>query len=512
MGLTGRAWGQDLFPVVETTNGKLRGVWASGVASFKGVHYADSTAGLNRFMPPQPVKKWAGVKDALTMAEVAPQVPGGRTSDYGDIIVMDRQIPGIGEDCLSINIWTPSLETTAKKPVIMVIHGGGYYGGSGNSFGMDGDRMVRFSDCVVIAVNHRLGAMGFAHMEDFGGSDFASSGTVGMQDIVAALAWIKENIAEFGGDPDRVMVYGQSGGGAKTSNLLAMPSAKGLMHRAGVMSGSSLRLQSKEDALKTADAYLKVLGLNKGEVHKLRQLPLTTLVAAQAGMEAAMRAQGEAPRTFGPCIDGIAIPEQTWTPDAPDVSKDVPMVVSSALDERTYRMGNFDMTDEELLTFAKDKAGDRAAEAVALYKADDPDATPFHLAARMDTDTGFRRSAFTMAERKAAQGGAPVWTYLWTWPSPAYEGRYGAVHGIDVGLSLHSVRGGLTGASAESVMMADRIAGTWAAFAATGNPNSEYTPDWPEYTQETRATMIFDTEMKVENDPRAEFRDFWESM
>ena len=130
----------------------------------------------------------------------------------------------------------------------------------------------------------------------------------------------------------------------------------------------------------------------------------------------------------------------------------------------------------------------------------------------MDTDTGFRRSAFTMAERKAAQGGAPVWTYLWTWPSPAYEGRYGAVHGIDVGLALHSVRGGLTGASAESVAMADRLAGTWAAFAATGNPNNEYVPDWPEYTQSDRATMIFDNEMKVVEDPRADIRDFWEGV
>ena len=511
-GLSGRAWSQDMFPVVDTANGKLRGVWTSGVATFKGVHYAASTAGLNRFMPPQPVEKWAGVKDALTMSEVAPQVPGGRTSGYGDLIVFDRQPSGIGEDCLSVNIWTPSLEQNARKPVIMVIHGGGYYGGSGNSFGMDGDAMTRFSDCVVVAVNHRLGAMGFANLEDFGGSDFASSGTVGMQDLVAALAWIQENIAAFGGDPDRVLVYGQSGGGAKTSNLLAMPSAKGLMHRAGVMSGSSLALQSKDDAARTADAYLRVLGLNKGEVHKLRQLPLTTLIAAQAGMEADMRARGEAPRTFGPCVDGLAIPHQTWTPDAPEESADVPMVISTALDERTYRMRNFDMTDAELLEFARERAGEQAEEAVALYKEDDPDARPFHLAARMDTDTGFRRSAFTMAERKAAQGGAPVWTYLWTWPSPAYEGRYGAVHGIDVGLALHSVRGGLTGASAESVAMADRLAGTWAAFAATGNPNNEYVPDWPEYTQSDRATMIFDNEMKVVEDPRADIRDFWEGV
>ena len=510
--LGGKAWSQDMFPVVETSNGKLRGVWTSGVATFKGVRYAAPTGGLNRFMPPQPVEKWAGVKDALTYSEVAPQVPGGRTSDYGDLIVFDRQPSGIGEDCLSINIWTPSLDANAKKPVIMVIHGGGYYGGSGNSFGMDGDEMTRYSDCVVVAVNHRLGAMGFAHLEEFGGPDFASSGSVGMQDIVASLAWIKENIAQFGGDPDRVLVYGQSGGGAKTSTLLAMPSAKGLFQRAGVMSGSALSVQSEEDASATAAAFLRVLGLEKGDVHKLRTLPLTTLVAAQAGMEADMRARGEAPRTFGPVVDGIAIPEQTWTPAAPEISSDVPMVISTALDERTYRMGNFDMTEDELMSFIRKRAGDKADEAFKLYRQEDPNATPFILAARVDTDMTFRKSAFAMAERKAAQGGAPVWTYLWTWPSPAFGGRYGAVHGIDVGLSLHSVRGGLTGASSESELMADRIASSWAAFAETGDPNNALLPDWPAYTQDDRATMVFDVKTAVEYDPRAEVREFWEGV
>ena len=511
-GLSGKAWSQDMFPVVETVNGKLRGVWTSGIATFKGVRYAASTAGLNRFMPPQPVEKWAGVKDALNFSEVAPQVPGGRTSGYGDLIVFDRQPSGIGEDCLSINIWTPSLEATAKKPVIMVIHGGGYYGGSGNSFGMDGDAMARYSDCVVIAVNHRLGAMGFAHLEEFGGEDFASSGSVGMQDIVAALAWIQENITEFGGDPDRVLVYGQSGGGAKTSVLLSMPSAEGLFHRAGVMSGSALGAQTEEDAVRTADAFMSVLGLSKGEVHKLRTLPLTTLVAAQAGMEAAMRARGEAPRTFGPVVDGLAIPTQTWTPDAPETARNVPMVISTALDERTYRMGNFDMTDAELMDFVRGKAGDKAEEAIALYKADDPDAAPFKLAARVDTDMTFRRSAFTQAERKVAQGVAPVWTYLWTWPSPAYGGRYGAVHGIDVGLSLRSVRGGLTGTGPDALKLADQLSSSWAAFTATGDPNNAELPDWEAYDSEKRATMIFSEDCHLEYDPRAEIREFWDSV
>lgn len=502
----------DLFPVIETSNGKIQGASSAGVHAFKGVRYGASTAGRNRFMPPQPVEEWAGIRSALAYGDVSPQATGNRVNDYADLIVFDRQPAGPGEDCLSLNLWTTSLDTQARKPVIVVLHGGGFYAGSGNSFGMDGESMARFADCVVIAVNHRLGAFGFAHLAEFGGERFATSGTVGMQDIVAALRWVRENAGQFGGDPSRVLVYGQSGGGAKTSTLLAMPSARGLFHRAGVMSGSLLRAGSPERASEIAERLLTTLGLTTSQVEKLQDVPFTKLLEAQARLEAADRARGEAPGSFGPVVDGLTIPRHPWHPDAPAEAHDIPMIISTTLDERSYRMLNFDLDEEGLLTFIRTRAGDRAEEALKMYRSEDPEATPFVIQARIDTDLGFRRAAFAQAEMKARSGGAPVWSYLWTWPAAAFDGRYGAVHGVDVGLSLHSVRGGLTGAQADSLLMAQRISSAWTALAANGDPNNERLPQWDAYDSSRRATMVFDNDTRLELDPRAEFRDFWNSL
>ncbi|WP_234024771.1 carboxylesterase/lipase family protein [Tsuneonella amylolytica] len=499
----------DFFPVVETADGRLRGMMAGGIAKFLGVRYGAPTSGSNRFMPPQPVQKWAGVRDALKYSDSAPQVPGDRRHDYADLIMFENQPAGPGEDNLALNLWSPALSASAKKPVIVVLHGGGFYGGSGNAIGMDGEAMARFSDSVVISVTHRLGALGFLHLAEFADDRFASSGTVGMQDIVAALAWVRTNVQAFGGDPSRVLVYGQSGGGAKTSTLMAMPSAKGLFHRAGVMSGSALRMMPREIASANASRLLSALGIAKGDVKALQAVPWTTLLETQATLEAAARAKGEAPSSFAPVVDGSVLPRHPFSPGAPEVSRDVPLIVSTALDERSYRMANFAMTEDQLLAFARERAGDRAQEVVDMYRAESPQEKPFLLAARMDSDIWFRKSAFAQAELKARQGGGKVWSYLWTWPSPAYGGRFGAVHGIDVAPSLHSVRGALNGPSAQSVAMADRIAASWAAFAASGDPNNEYLPDWPAYEPTKRATMILSQEPEVVNDPRAQFREVW---
>ena len=499
----------SFFPVVETADGQLRGMMVGGIAKFLGIRYGAPTSGANRFMPPQPVEKWGGVRDALKYSDSPPQVPGDRRHAYADLIMFENQPAGPGDDNLALNLWSPTLSGTAKKPVIVVLHGGGFYGGSGNAIGMDGEAMARFSDCVVISVTHRLGALGFLHLPAFGGERFDSSGTVGMQDIVAALRWVKENVAAFGGDPSRVLVYGQSGGGAKTSTLMAMPSGKGLFQRAGVMSGSALRMMPEEIAIANAERLVGALGIAKGDVKALQSVPWTKLLETQATLEAAARAKGEAPSSFAPVVDGTILPRHPFLPDAPAVSRDVPLIVSTVLDERSYRMTDFTMTEEQLLAFARERAGDRADEVLALYREEDPDEKPFLLAARMDSDIWFRKGAFAQAELKARQNGGKVWSYLWTWPSPAYGGRFGAVHGIDVAPSLHSVRGALNGPSAESVAMADRIAGSWAAFAATGDPNSDYLPDWPAYDTTSRATMILSDEPKVVNDPRAQFREIW---
>lgn len=496
----------SLFPVVETADGKVRGIVSGGISVFKGLRYGADTSGRNRFLPPQPVRKWSGVRDHFDYGNIAPQIPADRRRAYADLILNDLQPGGMGEDCLVLNLWTPTPRIGANKPVLVRFHGGGFYGGSSNSPGSDGEMLSRFGDCVVITVNHRLSALGYLWLGDEG--DFADSGAAGMVDLVACLRWVKTNVASFGGDPNRVLIFGQSGGGAKVSHLLAMPGAKGLFSSAGVMSGSRLTAMTREDAAKPSDQLLRKLGLTRKDVRKLQDIPFTTLLAAQADVEAAERSRGEAPRSFSPVM-GVSIPTHPFTPNAPELSKDIPLVVSTVLDERSYRETRFDMTWDDVKAMLRPLVRDHTDKVLQMYRDEDSRASPFIINARIITDRTFRANAFTMAERKAAQGGAPVWTYLWTTPSRAYGDRYGATHGIDVSPSMHDLRFPLLGPEADNVRLADQLASAWVSLAATGDPNNPRTPEWPAYTQATRTTLVFGSPTNAVNDPRRAFRELW---
>lgn len=507
--MTASADEASLFPTVETADGKVRGIVSGGVAVFKGLRYGADTAGKNRFLPPQPVKKWTGVRDAFDYGNIAPQIPADRRRAYADLILNDLQPGGMGEDCLVLNLWTPSPTATAKKPVIIRFHGGGFYGGSSNSPGGDGEMLARFGDCVVITVNHRLSSLGYLWLGDEG--PFANSGAAGMDDLVACLRWVKTNVGAFGGDPARVLVMGQSGGGAKVSHLLAMPSAKGLYQRAGVMSGSRLTAMTRADAVKPSDQLLGKLGLTRKDIRKLQEIPFTALLSAQADVEAAERSRGEAPRSFAPVM-GATIPTHPFDPAAPEMSKDIPLIVSTVLDERSYREARFDMTWDDVKKMLQPIAAVNTNKVLQMYRDEDSRASPFIINARIITDRSFRQSAFTMAERKAAQsasGGARIWTYLWTTPSSAYGDRYGATHGIDVSPSMHDLRFPLLGPTAENVRLADQLAGAWVSLAATGDPNNARTPLWPAYDQATRNTMVFGSPSNAVADPRKAFRELW---
>ncbi|MBA3027339.1 MAG: carboxylesterase/lipase family protein [Desulfobacteraceae bacterium] len=496
-----------LFPVVETQFGKIRGINHQGVKTFKGIRYGATTTGKNRFMPPQPPQPWVGILDAFDYGEISPQTPADRRGDYTNLIMWDAQPGGIGEDCLRLNVWTRGLNDNAKRAVYVIFHGGGFATGSGNAMGFDGYDAARHEDVVVVSVTHRLAAFGYLHLAGLGApEEFKYAGVTGIMDMVASLKWVRNNISVFGGDPNRVMIFGQSGGGAKTSTLLATPSAKGLFQRAAVQSGSALRLMEPEAGTKSAQMLLDALGLNKDNIAEIQNLPFTTLLAAQASF-------GPRGVNFSPVIGNDFLPHHPFSPTAPPESADIPVIISTTLDDAAIALANFDLSETELKENLKRDYAGNADRVYQLYRDTYPRVTPYLIQARIATDRGFRNSAIKQAELKADQKGAAVYYYIWEWPVPTYNGKFGAVHGVDVGSAIHIYREPMTGCGhKEGMLMVERLSAVWANFAKTGVPNSEITPAWPAFNTTERPTMVFDLNTRVENDYRREFRMLWNEL
>jgi para-nitrobenzyl esterase len=493
--------------VVETTDGKVRGIDSSGVKIFKGIPYGGSTAGKNRFMPPTKPAKWTGVRDAVEFGHISPQTLVTHPGDYEKAIEWGEEKGGLSEDCLNVNIWTPALKNGAKLPVLVQYHGGGFTSGSGNLPGYDGEAMARWGNVVIVNVNHRLGALGYTYLGDLAGPEFAYSGVAGMMDCVTALQWVHDNISNFGGNPENVFIFGQSGGGAKTSVLLSMPSAKGLFHRAAVQSGSTLRLPHHEAATRNAEQLLAQLGLDKSRISELQNVPFEKIVEAQEALGRHLPPVGVAPS-----VDGKMIPRDPFDPTAPEVSAGVPMLVSTTLEDAALRMNDWDISEDGLRAWVQKTYGDKADRILTTYRQAYPQVRPFLIKARIATDSGGRRNGTTMAERKAAAGGAPVYLYRWDYPSPAYGGKFGAIHGMDVSLALHNPVPPLAGNTPETKTMAEKLSSVWLAFAKTGNPNNKAIPHWPPYNADQRPTMIFDLNTRVENDPAHDIRLLWDDV
>ena len=500
--------GKGAAAIVDTTSGKVRGTVVDGIRVFKGLPYGGTTAGKNRFMPPTKPAKWSGIRDASNFGHIAPQTTASGRIDYVKLIHWLDQPGGQSEDCLVLNVWTPAIKDNAKRPVLVSLHGGGFATGSGGAPGFNGHPLAKYGDVVVVTINHRLGCLGYLHLADLGApAEFAQSGVVGMLDCVAALEWVRDNIESFGGNPANVMVFGQSGGGAKTGTLLSMPAAKGLLHRAAIQSGPTLRLTTRENATRSAERFLAQMGLTKNRIRELQDVPFSMMVAAQDVLGAQTPPAG-----FAPVVDGTVIPRHPFDPTAPEVSADVPIIVSTTLDDAALGLTNFDLDDAGLKTFVKTVAADRTDQVLSVCRKAYPNASPFLIQARILTDRGWRRAASTLVERKAALHRAPAYYYLFAWPSPGAGGKFGAVHGIDVGLTFHNYGDEFTGNSPEVRAIADKLASAWVAFAKTGNPNHPGLPEWPAYAPETRPTLIFDKETRVENDPLHDLRLLWEGM
>jgi para-nitrobenzyl esterase len=485
--------------IAKTQYGKVRGFVDGGVLTFKGVPYGATTAGENRWLPSKPPAPWTDEYPALAYGANCPQTLHPWTS-IEQTFLFDWDDGWQSEDMLKLNIWTPSL--TGKRPVMFYMHGGGFsFGSSYELPSHEGAQMARLHDVVQVSVNHRLNILGFLDAAEIGGSAYEDSANVGMTDLVAALKWVSENIENFGGDPGRVMIFGQSGGGAKTSTVLAMPPGKGLFHRAAVQSGSALRLVTPEAGAATAEKLLKQLGIGKANMGDLQKI----------GWQQILEAQTAVGGNFSPVIGTDALPRHPFDPAAPPESANVPIIVSTTLEDAALGLTNFDLTEAGLKSLFDQRFGGKGTELLALYRKYDPIATPFLIQAQAFTDAGGRRAAYTLAARKAAQGGAPAYMYEWNWRTPAYDGKFGAVHGIDVSASFHSYRDGFFAGSTRGKKMADRLASAWAAFAATGDPNNGHIPPWKPYDDKGRAVMIFDNDTRLEFGPRAEIRDWWDA-
>ena len=492
-----------LFFDVETTNGVVRGMANTGIKVFRGIPYGADTSGANRFMPPRKPAPWTGARAAMGYGPISPQTPSGYRSDYAQLIMWDRHVGcgGMGEDCLSLNVYTPGVNDGGKRAVLVSFHGGGWATGSANAPMYDGGQLSLLGDVVVVTVNHRLASFGYTHLAAAGApEEFKSAGVCGVMDMVASLEWVRDNVAAFGGDPSRVMIFGQSGGGSKTSTLLATPAAKGLFHRAAVQSGSTLRIADEADAAKAADQFIKKLGLARNRIADIQRLPWEQLLEAQAGINPG----------FTPVMDGRYLPHHPFDPAAPSESRDVPLIISTTLEDAALRLTNWDLNDAGLTALLNERYNGKAAEILDLYRAAAPGKTPYLIQAQVFTDTQTRSRAITQAERKAAQGGAGVWMYVWEWATPGFDGKLGAVHGHDVDASFNLYRNGICGSGRkEGRLMCTRLASTWIAFAKTGTPDNEHIPHWPTYDSTARATMVFDTNTRVVNDPRGAIRRYW---
>jgi para-nitrobenzyl esterase len=495
--------------VADTTYGRVRGVEASGIKVFKGIPYGASTAGKNRFMPPAAPAKWSGVRDALTYGSSAPQSEPGARRTASAIAVAAAGLPSESEDCLVLNVWTPAVRDGRRRPVMFWCHGGGFATGSGSSPVTEGLNLARRGDVVVVTINHRLNVLGFTSLEEAGGTEFASSGDVGMLDIVAALRWVRDNIAEFGGDPNTVMIFGQSGGGRKVATLLAMPPAKGLFHRATIESGATLRLVEPDQGTRVARELMSTLGIPKDRVRDLQTVPLDRLMSAYFEVVRKMNVD-QMTQGFSPLVDGLAVPRHPFHPNASAVSADVPVMLGSTRTELTSsaRPEDFELTDAAMRTRIRQLLGNHADDALKVYQKANPGATPSDIYFLIASDHRYSGPVMKIAERRAALGKGPVYLYYFRWETPVDGGRLKSPHTIEIPFAFDNVKAAtrLTGGGPEAMALADKVSDTWIAFAKTGNPNQPKMPRWSAFNATDRPTMVFDTESRVVNDPIKEQR------
>ena len=482
------------YVVAKTRTGRVRGYVDNGVSVFKGIPYGADTA-RSRFRAAGAVEPWKGVRDSIEYAASCPQA---------------RAEERTSEDCLALNVWTPALRDGGKRPVMVYFHGGEFSSGSGSSPLYNGVRLCRRGDVVIVTVNHRLNVFAHLYLARLAGKEYASSGNVGLLDLVQALGWVRDHAAEFGGDPARVMVFGQSGGGAKIATLMAMPAARGLFHRAATMSGQQITASGPRSATLRATAVLEKLHVSASELIDPRVVSAERLVEALQTADATMVGRSV---YFGPVLDLQSLPRHPFFPDAPAQSAGIPMIIGNTRDETRAFLGNqpgvHTLTWDELpQRLLPELHVDISPEhVISEYRRIYPHYTATEVFFAATTAGRSWRGAIIEAELRAAQGSA-AYAYQLNYRSPLEGGRYGAMHTMDIPLVFDNIArpGSLTGITDAAQKTADQMSEAFIAFARTGNPNRAGAPEWKPYDLATRATMVFDAQSQLVNDPRGDER------